>query len=144
MKLELDNSGIVDISSQLSWEYQKDLDIVILRPNREGTRNVLTQSMINTTDTKYIVNYIFDLRGKTITLPPNVVVEIDGGSLCNGTLVGNNSLIINTNQTENALKNITLEGTWKPSSRKLVVLTEDEYEALQVKDPETIYFTVEE
>lgn len=56
-------------------------------------KNILTQSMINKPNTVYIIQYDYDLNDPNgenpIIIPENCVLEFDGGSLSNGTLVGN-------------------------------------------------------
>lgn len=87
----------------------------ILRKNIQtidGVRkNILTQDMINKSNTIYIIQYDFNL-GEDITIPANCVLEFDGGSISGAqTLTGNNTgieaglvKIFNTD--------ITLAGTW--------------------------------
>lgn len=53
-----------------------------------GTVNILTQAMISTANTVYVIRYDFDLNGATITLPDGCMLEFDGGSLKNGVLSG--------------------------------------------------------
>ena len=54
-------------------------------------KNLLTQSMINEPNTIYVIQYDFTLDGKEITVPENCVLKFEGGSLSNGTLIGNNT-----------------------------------------------------
>ena len=56
-------------------------------------KNILTQDMIKKTNTQYIIQYDYDLGGETITVPEGCVLQFEGGSLSNGTLYGNNTLI---------------------------------------------------
>lgn len=44
-------------------------------------------------DRTYTVSQMIDLKGETIMLPPNGTILFQGGILCNGTVVGNNTLI---------------------------------------------------
>ena len=97
-------------------------------------------------DTKYIIKWDFDLEGKTIILPPNVLLEFDGGSLSNGTIVGDNTTIIQYQEDDKIFNNVTLNGTYKYTlyrGPELKVLTEDEYEALETYSDNTIYFVKE-
>lgn len=55
--------------------------------------NVLTQEMINSTNTTYEIRYKYDLNGATITLPSNCVLKFNGGYLTNGILKGDYSYI---------------------------------------------------
>lgn len=71
---------------------------VILRKNLvdvgEGTvKNVLTQDMINKSNTIYEIRYDFDLNGAEITILEGCVLDFQGGSFSNGNIVGNNTTI---------------------------------------------------
>lgn len=64
---------------------------IVLRKNLVNGVNTLTQSMINKSNTIYIVQYDFTL-GEDITVPENCVLEFDGGSISGShTLTGNNT-----------------------------------------------------
>lgn len=108
-------SGGSDIISTLQTYTTK-----ILKPNVVDGKNVLTQEMLSSKNTKYVIKYVYELLGDTLTMPQNVILEFDGGSIKNGTLVGNDTLMLNTNETESILDNVTLDGTWKESSYDLV------------------------
>lgn len=60
-----------------------------LRKNMSDYDNVLTQEMVNEPNTIYHIQYDYDLKGETITIPENCVLQFDGGSIKNGKLVGN-------------------------------------------------------
>lgn len=80
---------------------------VYLRKNIVGNKNVLTQAMINKANTIYnIVRYI-DLKGETLTIPENCVLNFIGGAIGNGTIIGNKTKVINLN-----VDRIFLSGTW--------------------------------
>lgn len=68
-------------------------------------------------NTKYIIRHNFDLENQEIVIPENCIIEIDGGSVSNGTLTGNNTILLNANKTDNILNNITLAGTWGPQDQ---------------------------
>lgn len=68
---------------------------VYLRKNIVGDKNVLTQDMINKANTIYVIQYDYDLKEASINIPENCVLQFDGGSLSNGTIVGNNTYDIN-------------------------------------------------
>lgn len=70
----------------------------ILRKNIINGVNTLTQDMVPDANTIYIIQYNFDLGGKTVTIPKDCVLEFDGGSLSNGTLLSKNSTIIAPNR----------------------------------------------
>lgn len=80
---------------------------VYLRNNIVGDNNVLTQAMINKANTIYVIQYDYDLKEASINIPENCVLQFDGGSLSNGTIVGNKTKVINLN-----VDRIVLSGTW--------------------------------
>lgn len=83
---------------------------IILKKNLVNGVNTLTQEMMSATNTKYIIKYDYVL-GEDITVPANCVLGFDGGSLSNGTIVGQNTLIDNgTFGTD-----VTFSGTFVPS-----------------------------
>lgn len=61
-------------------------------------------------DTKYVIKYDFNLGGKTIQMPAGCILEFDGGTINNGTIVGNNTDISNNLST--IFNSITIQGTW--------------------------------
>lgn len=65
-----------------------------LRKNITGGKNVLTSAMIADSNTIYHIQYDYDLNEQTLTIPAGCVLQFDGGSISNGTLVGNGSSII--------------------------------------------------
>ena len=64
---------------------------VIIRKNivkvGEEYKNILTQSMINKENTIYEIRYDFDLNGEEITIPEGCVLDFQGGSINNGTII---------------------------------------------------------
>ena len=80
---------------------------VYLRKNIVGNKNVLTQAMINKANTIYVVQYDYDLKGETLTIPENSVLNFIGGAIGNGTIIGNKTKVINLN-----VDRIFLSGTW--------------------------------
>lgn len=69
----------------------------ILRKNWVNGKNILTQEMINTTNTTYVIRYDYDLNEITINIPEGCVLQFDGGSFNNGIINGNNTNIIGNN-----------------------------------------------
>lgn len=67
---------------------------VYLRKNIAGGKNILTQQMINQENTRYIIQYDYDLNSNAISIPANSVLDIQGGSISNGTISFNNTLIL--------------------------------------------------
>ena len=96
-------------------EYNSDsfsgLGRVYLRKNISGGKNVLTQEMMSKANTRYIIQYDYDLNGETITVPANCVLKFEGGSLNNGSVVGNYTCI-QANAYSIFNKNTNLSGTW--------------------------------
>lgn len=78
--------------------------------------NIIDDSMLTEPNTIYHVKYDFDLNGKSINLPPNSILQFDGGSIKNSSslysrIVGNNSEIQAKNY-QILPENIYLEGKW--------------------------------
>ena len=57
-----------------------------LRKNLVDGKNILTQEMLPSANTIYIIQYDYDLNGATITIPENCTLDFQGGSLANGTV----------------------------------------------------------
>lgn len=117
------NLGISDIIEDLEEKinaYVEDSDTSSQYKQKVlfWKKDFLTQ--INDSNTKYIVQYDFDLNGKTVIFPENCILSIDGGSISNGTLVGNNTVLLNVNKADNILNNVTLSGTWGPDENPYI------------------------
>lgn len=67
---------------------------VYLRKNIVDGKNVLTQEMISKANTRYIIQYDYDLNGTTVTIPENCVLEFQGGKITNGTVLLNNTKVL--------------------------------------------------
>lgn len=85
------------------------LGMKILRKNIVQGINILQQTDINQENTIYEIRYDFDLMGQTITIPVNSVLNFTGGSLRNGTITGNQSMIVGDNVI---FKSLSIEGQW--------------------------------
>ena len=66
---------------------------VYLRKNMVNGVNVLTQEMISEANTIYIIQYDYNLDEESITIPENCILEFDGGSVNNGSVVFDNTAI---------------------------------------------------
>lgn len=66
---------------------------VYLRKNIVSDKNKLSQDMINSPNTIYIIQYDYDLAGGTINIPSNCILDFQGGSIKNGKIVGDNTSI---------------------------------------------------
>ena len=111
-KVNVEVNGSGDLPSTLSTYTTR-----ILKPNIVGGKNILTQAMISSKNTKYVIKWNFDLDSKTITVPKKCVLEFDGGSLKNGTIIGQDTFVNNVGGVETIFgAGITQEGTWRYSS----------------------------
>lgn len=66
---------------------------VYLRKHIVNGTNILAQHMMTKPNTIYVIRYDYCLAGETIEVPEGCVLEFDGGTLRNGTIVGNNTKI---------------------------------------------------
>lgn len=66
---------------------------VYLRKNIVDNKNYLRASDLSSANTIYIIQYDFDLDDLTVQIPANCVLKFEGGSISNGTLTGNNTLL---------------------------------------------------
>lgn len=73
-------------------------------------KNILTAVMINQHNTIYEIRYDFDLNGETIEMQEGCTLKFNGGSLSNGNVVGNNTII--ESFPIQIFKNISILGTW--------------------------------
>lgn len=80
--------------------------------NKNVRKNVLRQDMINDSDTVYEIRYDFDLNNQEISIGEKCILIFNGGSLSNGTLLGNNTFV-KYNQTYPLFVEIKLLGTFK-------------------------------
>lgn len=102
-----DDEDIEEVNSTLKFKdrkYNSELasgkGYKILRKNwtKVGGRmiNLLTQDMINESNTIYEIRYDFDLNEKEITIPENCVLKFNGGSLSNGIINYSHTIIIDS------------------------------------------------
>ena len=87
------------------------------RPNTDGMGYVILRknksfaSQVTKENTIYEVRYDFDLNGEEIILPNNCILKFEGGSISNGSLIGQNTLIKSVPYP--IFKNIKdISGTW--------------------------------
>lgn len=87
---------------------------IALKKNMVSGVNTLTQSMMQATNTIYVIRYDFTL-GEDITVPENCVLEFDGGSISasdsNDTITGANTGI-SAGLVKIFNTDVTLAGTW--------------------------------
>lgn len=82
----------------------------ILRLRSNGTINTLYQADVMDTNTVYEIRYDFDLGGATLEIPINSVLSFKGGSLSNGIVQGNNTIIAGYNTAK--FDNIEFTGSF--------------------------------
>lgn len=63
------------------------------------TMNFLEQSMISKENTIYVIQYDYNLNKQTITIPSGCVLLFEGGSISNGTLIGNSTIVVYNNHS---------------------------------------------
>ena len=92
-------------------EFSVDENVV---PN---LKNILTQNMLSHENTIYVIRWDYNLNNSTIEIPENCILEFDGGSLENGDVVLNNTLIVSDIpcfdcDVEGTAANDTIEQKW--------------------------------
>lgn len=80
---------------------------VYLRKNIVSDKNKLSQDMINSLNTIYIIQYDYDLAGGTINIPSNCVLDFQGGSISNGSIIFADSRLVGHVN----FSNVTYDGT---------------------------------
>lgn len=85
---------------------------VYLRKNIVNGKNILAYNAFNSSSAIYHIQYDYDLNGRTVVVPNNCVLLFEGGSLSNGTIVGNDT-VINAQLIKIFNEDISLDGTWK-------------------------------
>lgn len=82
----------------------------IVTENRSNS-NILTQDMLSESNTVYAIRYDFDLGGAEITVPEGCTLRFDGGSLKNGTIIGNKT-IIESDKYSHIFRSLNLKGSF--------------------------------
>ena len=113
----------IDITSRVSVDItagarrQNDRNSVVkvkaLQPNMVNGVNMLTQQMIDAEgkNTVFVVKTNYNIDG-TITIPANCAFEFLGGQLIGGTLIGNQTKMINLYDYQ-ILNGTVKQGTFK-------------------------------
>lgn len=76
---------------------------------RRRKPNTLTQEDINEPNTLYVVQYDFYLNEQTIQMPANSAIYFKGGTINNGTIVGNDTIMYGTILNKG---NAQFDGEW--------------------------------
>lgn len=74
--------------------------------------NVIKQSDLANANTKYVIRYNFNLMGEEITVPKGCIIEFDGGSITDGTLICNNTIISCQGDIKDYIVDVALEGDY--------------------------------
>lgn len=81
------------LKNKMFGEGASGLGRVYLRKNISSGKNILTQSMIDTPHSRYIIQYDYDLNGETIVIPNDATLVFEGGSFRNGAIKGNRVIV---------------------------------------------------
>lgn len=88
---------------------------VLLEKNMVKGINLLTQGMLSQDNTIYVIRYDFDLNHNLageVIVPDNCCLLFDGGSISNGTIIGQDTEI-QAGQVKIFNTDVTLAGSWK-------------------------------
>lgn len=69
------------------------LNRIVLKKNIVNGKNILTQEMVSKSNTIYEIRYDFDLRGKEIIIPEGCILQFNGGSIKNGRILFNFTIL---------------------------------------------------
>lgn len=107
-----DKDYSIDDFSGLGRVYLRKNLQTLTDPNTGETRliNYLTQTMVGKENVIYHIQYDYNLNGQTIIIPEGCVLLFEGGSISNGTLTGNNTII--KTALNSIFNNINISGTY--------------------------------
>ena len=74
-------------------------------------KNTPLSKQVTEDNTIYVIKYDFDLETSSIAIPPTCILKFEGGSINNGTVVGNNTTI-NADPIRIFSISTILEGSW--------------------------------
>lgn len=120
----MDNINVVVEANNARKGYTQTYETIVLKPNVHDEVNVLTEEMFTKENAKYVIKWNYDLMGESITVPENCIISMEGGSLTNGTLVGQNTKLINESGDE-SLVSVGLRGSWKRPDAHVTADEED-------------------
>ena len=108
--ITVDNENLLKFADK---EFNEDsfsgLGRIYLRKNIIEGKNILTQGMFNKSNTRYIIQYDYDLNNQTISIPKGCIFDFQGGSLKNGTISTTDLDIISSHRT--IFFDIEIQGT---------------------------------
>jgi hypothetical protein len=107
------NYNTTDYSGLGRVYLRKNIQTVV-NPNTNITysTNFLTQAMLGEENTIYIIQYDYNLNGQTITIPSGCVLLFEGGSISNGIIIGNDTILWSPSIDSN-LTDIQRQGTFR-------------------------------
>lgn len=88
-----------DVAASTYYAAAEGMKLTVEDSVKTVRRNLITPIMISKANTIYEIRYDFDLNGGEIEVPDNCVLKFEGGSLRNGTIKGNQTDIINYNNS---------------------------------------------
>ena len=101
----MDNTTIIQVSvTGMSSSANPCIFKTVVLKSHEDILMHLTEA-----DTKYVIKWIFDLNGQTLIVPPNCILDFDGGQIKNGSIIWSSTKVLNRYQYE-ILSNITESG----------------------------------
>lgn len=106
--------------------------------------NIPFAEQIGDTNTKYVIKWDFDLGGDTLTIPEGCLIEMDGGTISNGTMVGDHTILIYFQELSDCIKSVTMQGTWKYNNPRDGIFTENVYDEIQQKTQKQVNSDVAE
>lgn len=78
--------------------------------NKNVRKNILTDDMIGKPNTIYEIKYDFDLCSANLVIPEGCKLKFSSGSISNGQLTGDNTMVIADKYT--IFYNVNIAGTW--------------------------------
>lgn len=100
----------------IDTQYQySSMHRIVLERNMVNGINLLTQAMLSKENTIYVIRDDFDLNNnhtRGVTIPSNCILQFEGGSISNGTIIGQDTEI-QAGLVKIFNTDVTLEGSWK-------------------------------
>ena len=91
-------------------EKTKVYQCITLHENNVAGLNVLTQNMLTQENTVYEIRSHYHIHDSILYIPRNSILKFNGGSVSNGTIIGNYTKIESTSSF--IFRNMTLQGSW--------------------------------
>lgn len=113
------NTPQVDVvATGITRDYDAQYKIKVLKAN------VSFSDQTTESNTKYVIRWDFDLKGEEVAIPENCILKFDGGSLSNGFIIGNNT-VIERPENYGCLSSILIGGTYSNMSVDTSIYTDD-------------------